>query len=301
MKSFKLLIITLAILIGVFFFWPLTLKSSQTVWFFYDHTGEVLYQESATTTKEAKHPDFLLASLVLLEDQNFYHHSGVDLGALLRATVQNMRSQEIVSGASTLTMQLARLEFLSGSQRNWWYKVRQAFFALKLEQKLTKEEILNRYLRQVNLGNGAYGFESAARRYFSKDLSQLSIGEMTTLLAIIQNPSLFNPIASPARSLVRRNLILSRLVSAKVIDHPTYEYWLNAPIKLKPEINNTITAPHFVFWVKSQLAFLEDKASEVHVHTTLDKKLYEDSLVIMRETIKRNEKEKKLRMGRLLF
>lgn len=300
MKPLKWFLITLAIFIGGFCFWPVTLKPAPTTWFFYDQMGEVLYQESAVTSQQTEHPTFLLESLVMLEDQAFYSHGGVDFKALLRATLQNVRSNEVVSGASTLTMQLAGLEFLPGSQRNWWYKIRQALLALKLEQKLTKSEILNRYLAQVNLGNGAYGFESAARRYFSKDLAQLSIGETATLLAIVQNPSLFNPIAKPERSLQRRNLILSRLKAAEVIDVSAYEYWINTPIKLKPEINNVITAPHFVFWVKARLAFLEGQAPEVHVHTTLDKELYEDSLVILRETIKRNQKERHITNGSLV-
>ncbi len=297
MKLFRFLIITLIVFIGIFLVWPLTLKSSPTSWFFYDDAGEVLYQESAVIASPTEYPKFLLESLVMLEDQEFYRHGGVDFKALLRAALQNARSNEVLSGASTLTMQLARLEFLPRSQRNWWYKIRQAFFALKLEQKLTKDEILNRYLAQVNLGNGAYGFENAARRYFSKDLSQLSIGETTILLAIVQNPSRFNPITNPERSLVRRNFILSRLETVEIINSSEYKYWVNTPIKLKPEINNVITAPHFVFWVKSQLAFLDGKTPEVHVYTTLDKKLYEDSLVIVRETIKRNEKEKKITNG----
>jgi len=297
MKLIRASLLVLTLLLGLFFLWPLPSPTEKTVWFFYDQSGEVLYQESAVSSLSTEPPSFLLESLVTLEDQNFYQHGGVDVKALLRAISQNIASQEIVSGASTLTMQLARLEILPNTERNWWYKVRQAFWALKLEQKLTKIEILNRYLAQVNLGNGAYGFENAARRYFSKDLHQLSVGELSTLLAIIQNPSQFNPIANPERALERRNFMLSRLEAAAVIDTETYKYWVKNPLIIKPEVNNLITAPHFIFWLKSQLDFLEDESEEVHVYTTLDKKLYQDSLAIVQQNIKRNEKEKQLSNG----
>jgi penicillin-binding protein 1C len=281
-------------LIFTFFWWPLSFSVSTPTWFFYDQSGSLLYKEASQTFTPHTTPRFLKQALISLEDKDFESHWGIDVSALGRATWQNLSSDQIVSGASTISMQLARLEFLASEPRNWWYKIRQIILALKLEQQLSKTEILERYMAQVNLGNGAVGFYAGAQRYFSKSLAQLSIGEMATLLAMLQNPSLFNPIDQPALSLERRNLVLERLHRGNLISLEASAFWQAQPIDLSPKLDNLIVAPHFVFWVKQQLDAQTLSASEIHVYTTLDKNLYQDSLNIVRETIKRQQEAKKM-------
>ncbi|NCP67341.1 hypothetical protein GW756_04355 [bacterium] len=264
---------------------------------FYDRAGELLYKESAFQDKSEALPEFLQAAIIELEDQNFRTHAGVDFKALLRATTQNLAAGSTVSGASTITMQLARLRYLEPESRNWWYKMRQTFWAFKLEQQLSKTEILNDYLNRVSLGYNVKGFPGAADHYFSKRLDQLSIGEMATLLAIVQNPSQFNPISNPELSVERRNLMLRRLREGTLISETDFNFWTAEPLVIKPHIENFIIAPHFVFWVKNQLSELNLPNTEIKVYTTLDKTLYQDTLHILQEVIKREQQSKKLFNG----
>ncbi len=294
-------ILFLSIILALGWFCPLPEKTEvPTSFSFYDRNGSLLYKEAGFETTSETAPEFLKSALIALEDKNFKTHAGVDLMALARAMKQNLLSGETVSGASTITMQLARLKFLEMERRDWWYKLRQTFWALKLEQKLSKAEILEQYLNRVNLGHNVQGFHAAAEHYFSKQLDQLSVAELATLLAIVQNPSQFNPISNPDLALTRRNLMLRRLYEADLIETPDYTYWVTQPIKLQPNVDNFIVAPHFVFWVKRQLADIRFPAKEINIYTTLDKTLYQDSLNILQETLKREQQTKKMHNGAIV-
>jgi penicillin-binding protein 1C len=197
-------------------------------------------------------------------------------------------------------MQLARLRYLQNEPRNGWYKIRQIFWALKLEQNLSKLEILEAYLNQVGLGHDVQGFSAAADRYFSKNLDQLSVAQTALLLAIVQNPSQFNPITNPELALQRRNLMLQRLADSDIIASSDLSYWQSRTNELTLNLENFIVAPHFVFWVKSQLSDLNLPGTELQVYTTLDKDLYEDSLNILRTVIQRETETKKIHNGAIV-
>jgi penicillin-binding protein 1C len=126
-------------------------------------------------------PDLLVA-FVAAEDRRFYQHHGVDPAALARAARQNLAARRVVSGASTITMQLARL--IHGSSRSWLGKIDQALWALRLDRQLPKQVILEQYLNRVPLGQGTEGVEAAARRYFGRSARDLSLGEAALLAGI---------------------------------------------------------------------------------------------------------------------
>jgi len=154
-------------------------------------------------------PD-LVAALLAVEDHRFHRHHGVDLRAAARAAWSNLRAGRIVSGGSTITMQLARM--LAPTPRTWNGKVRQALWALRLERHRGKQEILEQYLNRIPLGQGTVGVEAAASLYFGTGADDVSLGQAALLAGLARAPSSDNPLVSPARARARRSHALERLV-----------------------------------------------------------------------------------------
>lgn len=157
------------------------------------------------------HPEVIQA-FVATEDRRFFEHHGVDPRGVLRAARDNLVAGDVVSGASTLSMQTARL--LRPLPRTWPGKVGQALWALRLDAHLSKERILEIYLNRVPLGQGAVGVEAAARLYFGAPANQLSLGEAATLAALARAPSRDNPLVDRQRAKARREAVLRRMVAA---------------------------------------------------------------------------------------
>ncbi len=298
MKKIIFFLITIFSLFSLIIFYPIKEKNKQTLWTFYDINGELLFSEkpySQDFTQKQKIPTFFKKGLINIEDQNFYSHFGIDFFSLLRASKQNLKSKKIVSGASTITMQLAKLMFLEEEKRNIWYKIRQSFYALKLETKFSKEEILEKYISKINFGIGSVGLSSAANKYFSKTPETLSLGEIATLIGTMGNPSLYNPLTHPDKSKKRKNLILDIWYKKKFISKEDLDFWKNKKTKLNITLQNKIHAPHFVFWVKNKIINtypeIIKNQDEIYVYTTLDKSLYQKLLTILRNEIKNNEKD----------
>jgi penicillin-binding protein 1C len=153
-------------------------------------------------------PD-LLAAVLATEDRRFYRHPGVDVLAALRAAGANLRAGRVVSGGSTLSMQLARI--LRPAPRTWAGKAVQTLWALRLERQLDKQTILEQYLNRVPLGQGAVGVESAAALYFGAGAGELSLGQAALLAGLARAPSADNPLVSPGRARLRRAYALGRL------------------------------------------------------------------------------------------
>ena len=155
-------------------------------------------------------PRHTIDAVLAVEDARFFHHQGVNLRATLRALVANVDSGETVQGGSTITQQLVKQEIV-GSKQTIDRKAREAILARRLEETMTKDEILERYLNTVYLGNGAYGVQAGAESYFGISVSRLSVVQSAFLAGMIANPSAFDPIRRPEASLERRNLALRRL------------------------------------------------------------------------------------------
>lgn len=155
-------------------------------------------------------PQLLKDAFIIMEDREFYSHPGVDAKAVLRALIANYQADEIVQGASTITQQLARNIYLN-QDVNWERKVLEAFIALELEKKYSKEDILEFYLNNIYFGNGYYGVEAAARGYLDKTVSELTNGECIFLAAIPNNPSRYDPVNREENTVERSRLILRQL------------------------------------------------------------------------------------------
>ncbi|MEZ8990115.1 penicillin-binding protein 1C [Vibrio breoganii] len=162
-----------------------------------------------------------LDSLLAYEDSRFYSHNGVDIKALLRAAYQRLRYGEIVSGGSTITMQVARV--LYPIERSYGGKLVQIFRALQLEQQYSKQEILSLYLTHVPMGGNIEGVEAASQRYFGKSSHTLNISEAALLTVIPQRPSLYRPDRYPEQAMQARNKVLRRLIDEGVVSKQEYE------------------------------------------------------------------------------
>jgi penicillin-binding protein 1C len=184
----------------------------------------------------------LMAAFLAAEDHRFYRHGGVDLRAVVRAAWINLRSRRVVSGGSTVTMQVARM--LRPTSRGWAGKAVQALWALRLEQHLSKQAILEHYLNRVPLGQGTVGVEAAASLYFGTGADDLSLGQAAMLAGLARAPSSDNPLVAPERARRRRSQALARLVALGFASSGAAERASREPL-LRRQGMAPFLAPHF--------------------------------------------------------
>ena len=149
-----------------------------------------------------------VTAIVSIEDKKFFRHHGIDYRALLRAVKAMVQNGEVKQGGSTITMQLARNIFLS-QEKTWQRKVEEMYIATELENKYSKDQILEFYLNNIYFGNGYYGIQSAARGYFDRDVESLSLSQIAFLCAIPNNPTLYDPVTNKDNTVSRRDRILT--------------------------------------------------------------------------------------------
>ena len=225
-------------------------------------------------------PEALIASIILIEDERFFKHHGVDPKGIARAFLVNLKHMRIVQGGSTLTQQLVKNFFLY-PRKSLWRKINEAFLAWRIESKYTKDEILNAYLNEIYLGQrgtaSINGVGEAAKHYFAKDISQLTISECATLAGLIRAPSRYNPFNRPENAKKRRDFVLSRVYEAGIISDDQYAESLEEEI-ITPKLRiQVISAPYFVDFVKQELEehFPVDilQSEGLRIFTTLDMNL----------------------------
>lgn len=169
-------------------------------------------EKDTTYIEYEKLPEMVCAAMISIEDKRFFQHDGVDYKALLRAGKALLETGELSQGGSTITMQLARNVFLN-QDKNWRRKVEEIFIAWELEEKYTKEEILEFYLNHIYFGNGYYGIGAASRGYFNKSIDQLNLSQIAFLCAIPNNPTLYDPFTNMENTLARRDRILKNMLN----------------------------------------------------------------------------------------
>jgi penicillin-binding protein 1A len=177
-------------------------------------------------------PDSLKKAVLAIEDARFYDHGGVDLTGIARAGFVALTNGHATQGASTITMQVARNFFLS-SEKTYTRKIYEMLLAYKIESKLTKDQILEVYMNQIYLGQRAYGFASAARVYFGKDLKDLTLAESAMLAGLPKAPSAYNPVVNPKRAKIRQEYILQRMYELRYITQDQYEAASKQPLVVK--------------------------------------------------------------------
>ena len=177
-------------------------------------------------------PDNLKKAVLAIEDARFYDHGGVDLTGIARAGFVALTNGHATQGASTITMQVARNFFLS-SEKTYTRKIYEMLLAYKIESKLSKDQILEVYMNQIYLGQRAYGFASAARVYFGKDLKDLTLAECAMLAGLPKAPSAYNPVVNPKRAKVRQEYILQRMLELHYITQEQYDDASRQPLVVK--------------------------------------------------------------------
>lgn len=232
--------------------------------------------------------DWIVKAIVAAEDQRFWSHPGIDPIATARAIRQNITALRRVSGASTLSTQVIRLT--SPGKRTLWRKAVEAFRALQLERAFAKEEILAQYLSRAPFGSNVVGIEAAARRYFGKGASDLSLGEAALLAGLPQSPSRLRPDRHPERAKKRQTYVLARMEACGFITRDEHVAAVTQPLAIRPA-PYPFRAPHFCAMVEDQPGDFAPASGEA-VRTSLDagwQRIVEDALKRHAEVLGRGE------------
>ena len=174
-------------------------------------------------------PQDFINALLAAEDDNFANHYGVDVKSLMRAATQLLKTGQIQTGGSTITMQVAKNYFLT-SERSFSRKINEILLALQIERELSKNEILELYVNKIYLGNRAYGIEAAAQVYYGKSIGELTLAQLAMIAGLPKAPSAFNPLVNPERSKERRDWILGRMQRLGSIDEARWQQALAEPV-----------------------------------------------------------------------
>src|SRR5471032_1276617 len=203
-------------------------------------------------------PDYLKKAVLAIEDARFYDHGGVDLTGILRAGTVALTNGHASQGASTITMQVARNFFLS-SEKTYTRKIYEMLLAYKIERALTKDQILEVYMNQIYLGQRAYGFASAARVYFGKDLKDITLAEAAMLAGLPKAPSAYNPVVNPKRAHIRQQYILQRMRDLEYITPAQYESAIKEDIKVRSPGNQYNIHAEYVNEMVRQMVYAQYK------------------------------------------
>lgn len=202
----------------------------------YDTNGQLISERKGS--KDAKYfkyediPKDFVTAFISIEDKKFYQHNGVDFKAVVRVIKARVTKDGVAGGASTITMQLAKLMYMEPS-RTWQYKVKQMFLAMELEKRYSKEKILEFYLNNVYFSNGYYGVDAACHGYFNCDLGDLDLSQIAFLCAIPNRPSYYDPVTNPENTIKRRDLILKNMLDDGKITQEQYYEAVKEEIKLE--------------------------------------------------------------------
>ncbi|MGH7460167.1 MAG: transglycosylase domain-containing protein, partial [Longimicrobiales bacterium] len=220
-------------------------------------------------------PGTVFNGFVAVEDRRFWQHDGVDVRGVGRAIVRNITSLSVKVGFSTITMQLARQVFSEELplDEKFSRKMCEVKLAPAIEKAFSKRDILKMYVNQVYLGEGLYGVEEAARAFFGKSVSQVSVPEAALLVGLVKNPEGYNPRKHPLRAIERRNVVLDVMAREKVITPAQATQAKRQPLRLAPPYEAAGSAPYFVAALRRELRerFGEDADTRgLRVYTGLD-------------------------------
>ncbi|HCI9592748.1 penicillin-binding protein 1B [Klebsiella sp. H-Nf2] len=233
--------------------------------------------EQRLFVKRSGFPDLLVDTLLATEDRHFYEHDGISLYSIGRAVLANLTAGRTVQGASTLTQQLVKNLFLS-SERSYWRKANEAYMALIVDARYSKDRILELYMNEVYLGqsgdNEIRGFPLASLYYFGRPVEELSLDQQALLVGMVKGASVYNPWRNPKLALERRNLVLRLLQQQQVIDQELYDMLSARPLGVQPRGGVISPQPAFMQMVRQELqAKLGDKMKDlsgVKIFTTFD-------------------------------
>lgn len=257
--------------------------------------------EQRLFVKRSGFPDLLVDTLLVTEDRHFYQHDGISLYSIGRAVLANLTAGHAVQGASTLTQQLVKNLFLS-SKRTYWRKANEAYMALLVDARYSKDRILELYMNEVYLGqsgdNEIRGFPLASLYYFGRPVDELSLDQQALLVGMVKGASVYNPWRNPKLALERRNLVLKLLQNQKIIDQELYQMLSARPLGVQPRGGVISPQPAFMQMVRQELQDkLGDKVKDlsgVKIFTTFDPVAQEAAEKAVTEGIPLLKKQRKL-------
>ena len=265
----------------------------------YDRTGQILLYDYNRDAKREIVPiadisPNIINATIAIEDSSFYGHGGIRLTSIVRAIIADALEGSLSQGGSTITQQVVKNTLLT-SKKSIVRKLHEWVLAIKMEQVYSKDQILETYLNNIPYGGTLYGVEAASEAYFGKTAKDISPAEAAYLAAMIQAPSYYSPHGTHRAELTaRKNLVLERMHTLGFIDGTVYERAKNEQVSFAPTAQNSIIAPHFVFYILNQL---EEKygpsvlISGLRVTTTLDADLEIKAESIVNQYALENEKK----------
>lgn len=240
-----------------------------------------------------KVPLHVRQAVLAVEDAQFYQHGAISLKGMARAALRNLTSAKVKEGGSTITQQLAKSLFLT-AERTLARKVREIQLAREIEARYSKDKILEMYLNTIYFGGGAYGIEAAARTYFSKPIERLSLVEGALLAGLIRAPSTTSPFADVKRARTRRDTVLRRMETEKLITPAQAKGAIAAPVTLNPLFRARGVAPYFADYLRKELEPRFGRAQlargGLRIYTTLDVEMQRQAVEVLRAGVRGIEK-----------
>ncbi len=264
----------------------------------YDRTGAVLLYDlhgnaERTVISYDQIPRDIKNATVAIEDENFYLHGGIRFTSILRAILANITSLGFSQGGSTITQQVVKNSILT-TEKTLSRKLKEWILAIKMERVLTKDEILGLYLNETPYGGNLYGIEAASEAYFGTSASALTLAESAYLAALPQAPTYYSPYGSHRDKLEeRKNTVLKKMIDNGFIAKDEYEAALAERVAFKPAADQSLKAPHFVFYIRE---YLEQKYGQdaiengLKIITTLDYDMQRKAEEIVKKYATDNEK-----------
>lgn len=244
----------------------------KTVSTFYASDGSVIgifYREKRFPVSLGSIPRHTVDAFLAAEDVRFFSHPGVDWLGVLRAGISNLQMGRLGHGGSTITQQVTR-NFLLTRKKSIKRKIREAILSVRLEQTLSKKEILELYLNEIYLGSGAYGVESAARTYFGKSCGELSIAESAMLAGLVPSPAKYSPTRNMEMAMKKRNAVLESMLKYRFITSDQYEQ----AIKEAPKLRENLPSPY------ERAPFFTEAVRQYVLQKYGEEKLYNDGLTV---------------------
>lgn len=263
----------------------------------FDRNGKKIgefFRERRTLVPYEKIPKDLVNAFLAAEDDQFFKHGGINYLAILRATMANLRAGKNVQGGSTITQQVSKTLLLS-NEKTYLRKVKEALLAQKMEEYLTKEEILYLYLNQIYFGQGAYGVALAAETYFRKPVEKLTLGEMAILAGLPKAPSAYSPVHNSIRAKERQVYVLNRMAEVGFITKDQAQKAIAEPVRVFLRENYKDYSPYFLETVRQALipkvgeSALLDEGLKIYTSLDLTKQIaaQESAMAGLRDLDKR--------------
>ncbi|MGI6037333.1 MAG: transglycosylase domain-containing protein [Limnochordia bacterium] len=264
----------------------------------YDINGDIIarfYNENRIKVPLDQMSDYLKMAIIAVEDDQFRHHYGINLKAIVRTALVNLKEGRITQGASTITQQLAKNAFLS-HERTWSRKLRELLWTIQIERKYSKDEILESYLNIIYFGHGAHGVEAAAQTFFGKRASDLTLTESALLAGITRGPHIYSPFNNPDAALQRRNVVLNRMYEVGYITAEQLAEAKKEELGITERTRAPYRAHYFVEYVRKlmhQRGYTDEelRGGGYRIYTTLDLDLQEKAEQALLAGLPQGEKD----------